>query len=89
MRDLVGFNLRTGFLAGTAKAVPVFLVSRTSPFLALCRGESKEGEVPSFVVSIRGSFEGGRNRNLPPSNVLSLFVHFLFARAKIRERPNL
>ena len=46
------------------------------------RGESKAGVAPAFVVSIRGSFEGGRNRNLPPSNAFSLFVHFLFARAK-------
>ena len=46
------------------------------------RGESKEGAAPSFVVSIRESPERGRNRNLPLFGVLSLFVHFLFARAK-------
>ena len=39
------------------------------------RGESKAGVAPAFVVSIRGSFEGGRNRNLPPSNVI-LFLPF-------------
>ena len=38
----------------------------------------RRGEVPSFVVSIRGSFEGGRNRNLPPSNAV-LFATFSWA----------
>ena len=37
----------------------------------------RRGEVPSFVVSIRGSFEGGRNRNLPPSNVVLFSAPFL------------
>ena len=44
--------------------------------------DQRRGEVPSFAVSIRGIPKGGRNRNLPPFGVLSLFVHFLFARAK-------
>ena len=44
--------------------------------------DQRRGEVPSFAVSIRGIPRGGRNRNLPPFGVLSLFVHFLFARAK-------
>ena len=84
----------------------------------------RRGEVPSFVVSIRGIPKGGRNRNLfrfatmpyagrrknlpaygvaaqiapclllPPAaagrnspGVLSLFVHFLFARAKRKWTP--
>ena len=46
------------------------------------RVDQRRGEVPSFAVSIRGIPKGGRNRNLPPFGVLSLFVHFLFARAK-------
>ena len=46
------------------------------------RVNQRRGEVPSFAVSIRGIPKGGRNRNLPPFGVLSLFVHFLFARAK-------
>ena len=41
------------------------------------REDQRRGEVPSFAVSIRGIPKGGRNRNLPPFGVLSLFVHFL------------
>ena len=41
------------------------------------RVDLRRGEVPSFAVSIRGIPKGGRNRNLPPFGVLSLFVHFL------------
>jgi hypothetical protein len=51
------------------------------------RVDQRRGEVPSFAVSIRGIPKGGRNRNLPPFGVLSLFVHFLFARAKRKWTP--
>ena len=44
----------------------------------------RRGEVPSFVVSIRGSFEGGRNRNLPPSNVVLFSVPFLLDKQEKR-----
>ena len=44
------------------------------------RVDQRRGEVPSFAVSIRGIPKGGRNRNLPPFGVLSLFVHFLMGK---------
>ncbi|MBR2582336.1 MAG: hypothetical protein IKD61_02965 [Oscillospiraceae bacterium] len=44
------------------------------------REDQRRGEVPSFVVSRMGS--RGREIEIPSPGVLSLFVHFLFARAK-------
>jgi hypothetical protein len=44
------------------------------------RVDQRRGEVPSFVVSRMGS--RGREIEIPSPGVLSLFVHFLFARAK-------
>ena len=44
------------------------------------RVNQRRGEVPSFVVSRMGS--RGREIEIPSPGVLSLFVHFLFARAK-------
>ena len=45
----------------------------------------RRGEVPSFVVSRMGS--RGREIEIPSPGVLSLFVHFLFARAKRKWTP--
>ena len=69
---------------GAAAAAPARMAFRRPKALKPVqrRGVSKEGKSPSFVVSIRGFPKGGRNRNLPPFGVLSLFVRFLFARAK-------
>ena len=51
-----------------------------SPVLQKRRGESKAGTAPAFIVSRKGS--RGRENELPSPGVLSLFVPFLFARAK-------
>ncbi|MBR2583159.1 MAG: hypothetical protein IKD61_07175, partial [Oscillospiraceae bacterium] len=49
------------------------------------REDQRRGEVPSFVVSRMGS--RGREIEIPSPGVLSLFVHFLFARAKRKWTP--
>ena len=49
------------------------------------RVDQRRGEVPSFVVSRMGS--RGREIEIPSPGVLSLFVHFLFARAKRKWTP--
>ena len=49
------------------------------------REDQRRGEVPSFVVSRKGS--RGGEIEIPSPGVLSLFVHFLFARAKRKWTP--
>ena len=50
------------------------------------RVDQRRGEVPSFVVSREGS--RGGEIEIPSPGVLSLFVHFLFARAKRKWTPS-
>ncbi len=50
------------------------------------RVDQRRGEIPSFVVSRMGS--RGREIEIPSPGVLSLFVHFLFARAKRKWTPS-
>ena len=69
-------------LSGAAAAAPAgrAVQRRKTESQLNDREDQRRGEVPSFVVSRKGS--RGREIEIPSPGVLSLFVHFLFARAK-------